>query len=114
MYTSNIIEETSRNENYRKVLYTNSNFQLVVMKLKPREEIGSEIHHNHTQYIQVVKGKCLFIVNNEYIILGKGGVVVIDPGEKHNVANISKKQPLHLYTIYTPPEHPPGKIQKEK
>ena len=103
------------NNNYRKVLYTIPNgIQLVAMSLKPQEEIGMEIHPDTTQFLHIIKGRALIIINNSKTKAKSGSIVVVPPGARHNVINVSKTRKLKLLTIYNPPEHPRGKVQKKK
>lgn len=119
-FCDNIDSLTLKNKNYRKVIYTEKDsFQLVLMSLVPREEIGMETHDNHTQFIHIVKGRgvaVLYSIKNkayEARKLTKGAVVVIPRGIEHNIINTSNER-LQLYTIYTPPEHKPRTVQKTK
>jgi len=105
---------TKTNTNYRKVLYTNPDFQLVVMSLKPQEEIGLEKHPNTTQYIKVEQGRALAVVGKKSYHLGVGDAVVVPPNTLHNITNKSKTRPLKLHTIYTPAEHKPGTVERTK
>lgn len=112
-YLGSIEEETLKNTNFRKVLYTGPNSQLVVMSLKPNEDIGMETHEGHDQFIRVDKGKAKFVVGNQEQEGGDGFAIVVPSGAKHNVINIGNED-LKLYTIYSPPEHPDGTIHKTK
>lgn len=113
-YYDNIEELTLANRNYRHVLYTTNNLQLVLMSLRPQEEIGSEIHPTTSQFIRVEKGVGKAVIDGKNYKLEDGDVVVIPPGAKHNIINISPHAPLQLYTIYTPPNHPPKTLQPTK
>ena len=112
-YLGNIEEETLTNTNFRKVLFTGPHSQLVVMSLKPGEDIGLEAHHGHDQFIRVDQGHAKFIVGDDELEGGDGFAVVIPSGAKHNVINIGNED-LKLYTIYAPPEHPNGTIHRTK
>lgn len=102
------------NENFRKVLYTSENSQLVLMSLLPMEEIGLETHESNDQFFRVEKGhgKCI-IDGNEYE-LRDGDAVVVPRGARHNVVNISNTEDLKLYTIYSPPHHKDGIVRATK
>lgn len=113
-YNVNIERETLDNDAFRRVLYTASNLQLVVMTLHPREEIGTETHDQGDQFIRVEAGDGEAILNGERTMLGDGTSVVIPAGVEHNIVNTSIDRPLHLYTIYTPPEHPDGTVHRTK
>ena len=109
-----IIQETLLNENYRKVLTTTSNMQLVVMCLQPGEEIGMEVHPETTQFFHIVSGVTIGVVDEVVYGLSSGEYLVVPPGANHNIINPSPGEKLKLYTIYTPPEHPRGTVQKTK
>jgi mannose-6-phosphate isomerase-like protein (cupin superfamily) len=112
-YSINIEEKTLANEYFREVLYTAPNSQLVIMTLKAGEEIGQEKHQGHDQFIRVEAGKGVAILDGQKHMLEDGVAVVIPAGTEHNVINTST-EPLRLYTIYSPPEHPDGTIHRTK
>ena len=111
-YVSNIEKETLENENFRKVLYTTHNVQLVVMSLKPGEEIGTEIH-GQDQFIRVESATGKSILNGEEHAIEDGTAVVIPAGVEHNIINTSEEH-MKLYTLYTPPHHRDGTIHTTK
>lgn len=113
-YVSNIEEDTLDNENFRKVLHTGENSQLVVMALKPGEEIGMETHPDTDQFIRVESGEGKAIIDSGEYELKDDFAVVIPAGSKHNVINTSNEEKLKLYTVYSPPEHPAGTIHTTK
>ena len=98
-YSINIEDKTLDNDNFREVLYTGPNSQLVVMTLKPGEEIGLETHEGHDQFIRVEEGEGEAILGGERHALEDGVAVVIPAGTEHNVINTSRSEPLRLYTI---------------
>lgn len=104
-FHSNIEKDTLENNNFRKVAYTAKHLQLVLMSLKPNEEIGMEVHYDNDQFLRFEKGegKCI-IDGNEYIV-SDGFAIVVPSGAKHNVINTSSVEDLKLYTIYGPPHH---------
>ncbi len=113
-FSIDIEKETLENENFRKVLYTSKHSQLVLMSLKPTEEIGMEVHPDNDQFFRFEKGegKCI-IDGNEYEI--KDGVAIVVPaGAQHNIINTSKTEELKLYTIYSPAHHKDGIVRKTK
>lgn len=110
-FVNNIEKLTEDNDFFRKVLFT-SQLQLVVMSLKPLEDIGMEVHHQTDQFIRIEKGSGLAILNGKPFKIGSGSAVVIPAGVQHNVINTSSKKPMKLYTIYVPPEHPVGTVQR--
>lgn len=113
-YHGNIEEITLNNTDYRRVLYTGKYMQLVVMNIKPNEEIGSETHSGHDQFIRVEKGTGIAIFGDNEIKELKDGIsIVIPSGIKHNIKNTGNED-MKLYTIYSPPEHTEGKVQKDK
>ena len=113
-YTINIEEETIANKNFRKVLYTAKHMQLVLMSLKPNEEIGMETHPENDQFFRFEKGvgKCI-IDGNEYEVKD-GSAVIIPAGSKHNVVNTSDTEDLKMYTIYSPAHHKDGIVRATK
>lgn len=115
-YFSNIENLTNKNKSFRKVLYTASHCQLVLMSLKPHEEIGLEVHDDGDQFFRFEKGEGKVIINNaEYLVRG-GDAVIVPSGSKHNVVNTSDLDDLKLYTIYAPPHHLDGieRVTKEE
>lgn len=113
-FVIDIEQKTLGNENFREVLFTAPHSQLVVMTLQPGEEIGMETHDDIDQFIRVEAGTGKAILNGEDKALADGTAVVIPAGTEHNVVNISQTEPLKLYTIYSPAEHPDGTINKTK
>jgi len=113
-YFGNIEKETLENDNYRKVLFTGPQSQLVVMSLQPGEEIGEEIHDDHDQFIRIEQGEAKVIIDEEVRVLKEDEATIIPAGSKHNAVNTSKNKELKLYTIYSPAEHPKGTVFKTK
>lgn len=113
-YVGNIEELTLVNEYFREVVFTGPNSQLVVMCLKPGEEIGEEVHANVDQFFRFEKGTGKVVINGEEHVVGDGSAVVVPAGAKHNVINSSASEELKLYTIYTPAQHPDGTIHATK
>ena len=114
-YVGDIEKETLANNNFRKVLFTGKHAQLVVMSLKPEEEIGDEVHHNVDQFFRIEEGEAKFVFNEKEVhIVGNGSAVIVPAGTYHNVINNSKTKFLKLYTVYSPPNHPPGTIHRTK
>ncbi|MFP4022826.1 MAG: cupin domain-containing protein [Candidatus Paceibacterota bacterium] len=112
-YIVDIEKETEDNNDYRRVLYTAKNCQLVVMSIEPGDEIGEEVHELD-QFIRIEEGKGKVILNKEEEHEIKDDwAVVIPAGVWHNVINTGD-EPLKLYTIYAPPEHKDGVVQKTK
>lgn len=113
-YIVNIDEETEKNTNFRKVLYTSGKSQLVVMNLKAKEDIGEEIHSDVDQFIRIEEGDGKAILDGEEFELHDGYAVVIPAGVKHNIINTSEVSEMKLYSVYTPPEHKDGTIHVTK
>jgi mannose-6-phosphate isomerase-like protein (cupin superfamily) len=113
MLNINIEKETLENTNYRKVIKTTSNMQLVVMSLAEHEDIPNEIHTDNDQFFRVESGTCKIVTPDDTIILTKDSTTIIPKNTYHQVVNIGN-EPLKLYTIYSPPHHQDGLIQKFK
>lgn len=113
-FKTNIEKDTLKNKNFRKVLYTGKNSQLVLMSLKPKEEIGLETHPENDQFLRFEGGKGRVEIDGTRYQVKDGDAVVIPAGAKHNVINTSAEEELKLYTIYSPPHHKDGIIHKTK
>lgn len=113
-YTVNLEEATLAGTNFREVLYTGKNLQLVIMALVPGEEIGLERHEGHDQFIRVEHGTGMAVLDGEQVPLEDGSAVIIPAGTEHNIINTSSSDVLKLYTLYGPPEHPDGTVHKTK
>jgi mannose-6-phosphate isomerase-like protein (cupin superfamily) len=112
-YVANIERGSLENENFRKVLYTAKHSQLVVMSLKPGEDIGEEVHQLD-QFIRCEAGVGKAILDGVPHGIGDGFVVVVPAGTKHNIINTSSDKPLKLYTLYSPPNHRDGVVHQTK
>lgn len=112
-YVVNIEKITKENENFRKVLYTAKNSQLVVMALKPGEEIGEEVH-NLDQFIRIEKGEGKAILDSVTYDIEDDYAILIPAGTRHNIINTSTDKKMKLYTIYSPPEHRDGVVHETK
>ncbi len=99
---------TIKNENFRQVLYTAKNCQLVVMALKPKEEIGLEVH-NLDQFFRVEEGEGEAVLDGVRTAIRAGFAIVVPAGTKHNIIN-NGSAPLKLYTLYAPPNHRDGVV----
>jgi len=113
-FAANIEEKTKKNTNYRRVLYTGKFTQLVLMSLKPGEEIGMEVHHDVDQFFRFEKGIGVVIINGRRFKVKNGSAVIVPRGSNHNVINTSSNLPLKLYTLYSPPEHKDKLVQRTK
>lgn len=112
-YIDNIEKVTKENDNFRKVLYTGKNSQLVVMNLKPGEEIGQEVH-DLDQFIRIEEGQGKAVLGEKEYLVEDDWALVVPSGTNHNIVNTSPDRNLKLYTIYSPPEHKDGTIQATK
>lgn len=112
-YVSNIEKDSLENENFRKVLYTAKNSQIVVMNIGPGEDIGEEVH-NLDQFIKCEAGEAKAILDGVEHNISSGFAVVVPAGTKHNIINTSLDKSLKLYTVYSPPNHRDGVIHKAK
>ena len=113
-YVAAIEKETRKNTDFRRVLYTGKYSQLVLMNLKPKEEIGEETHDDVDQFFRFEAGEGKVIIDGVSHVVKDGDAVVIPSGAKHNVVNTSAKLELKLYTIYSPPEHEDKIVRKTK
>ncbi len=111
-YVTNIEKDTLANENFRKVLYTAKNSQLVLMTLKPGEEIGEEVH-TLDQFLRIEQGTGKAVLNDVEYDIADGSAIVVPAGTKHNFMNTGS-EPMKLYTIYSPPEHRDGVMHTTK
>jgi len=113
-FKANIEEETLGNDNFRKVLYTSKHSQLVLMSLKPNEEIGMEIHNENDQFFRFESGKGRVVIDGNEYEVEDGSAVVVPAGAEHNVLNTSSSDFLKIYTIYSPPHHKDGIVRQTK
>jgi len=113
-YLDNIEAVTLANESFRQVLYTGQHAQLVVMSLKPKEDIGLEVHEIVDQFLRVEAGEGTVIMNGEEHQIKDGDAFMVPAETKHNVINTSSENSLKLYTIYSPPHHKDKTIHKTK
>lgn len=114
VYSEDIEKDTLENENFRKVVFTGEHLQLVLMSLKPGEDIGLETHHNLDQFFRFDQGEGKVIIDGEEHSVSDGHAVVIPAGTEHNIINTSETEDLKLYTIYSPPNHPDGTVHTTK
>lgn len=116
IYCTNIEKETRENEYYRRILYTTEHQQLVLMSVKPGEDIHLEIHPNVDQFIRIEQGNGKLYIGekqNKIFNLNDGIATIIPAGTWHRIVNDSNKN-LKLYTIYSPPNHSKNKIDKNR
>lgn len=110
-YHGNIEQLTLANGNFRQVLYTAEHLQLVLMSLKPGEEIGLEVHSDTDQFFRFEAGEGKVIINESEYAVGDGDSIIVPSGSRHNVINTSATEPLKLYTIYAPSHHKDGVVR---
>jgi len=113
-FVNNIEKETLENENFRKVIYTARHMQLVLMSLLPNEDIGEEVHENVDQFFRIESGNGKVIMNGEEHEISDGSSIIVPAGTNHNLINLSSTEKLKLYTIYSPANHPDGKIHQTR
>lgn len=113
-YKDNIESLTQNNTNFRHVLYTGKHSQLVLMSLKPNEEIGMEVHPDNDQFFRFESGEGKVIIDGNEYGVKDGDAVVVPAGAQHNVINVSATEQLKLYTIYSPAHHKDGIIRATK
>lgn len=113
-FNANIEKETLDNKNFRKVLYTGAHSQLVLMSLKPNEEIGMEVHTGNDQFFRIEAGEGKVLIDGNEYIVGDGSAIVVPSGAEHNVINTSDTEDLKLYTIYSPAHHQDGVVRATK
>ena len=113
-YKTNIENDTTENNNFRKVVYTGAHLQLVLMSLKAGEDIGEEIHKDTDQFFRFEKGNGRCIIDGITYSVTDGDVMIVPAGAKHNIINTDGHAELKLYTLYAPPHHKDGVIQASK
>lgn len=112
-YVKNIEDDTKENDNFRKVLFTGPQSQLVVMSLLPGEDIGKEVHHDIDQFIRIEEGEGKAILDGQEFEIKDDFAVVVPADTEHNVINTSTEK-MKLYTVYSPAEHKDSTIHKTK
>lgn len=110
-YQADIEKLTRENANFRQVLYTATDCQLVLMSLLPGEEIGLEVHEEGDQFFRFEKGEGKVIIDEMEYMVKDGDAVIIPMGAQHNVINTSETDTLKMYTIYAPPHHKDGIVR---
>lgn len=113
-FVANIEDLTAKNTNFRKVLYTAQHSQLVLMSLKPSEEIGMEVHPDNDQFLRIEKGMGKAVIDGNEYELTDGFAVVVPAGSKHNILNTSDAEEMKLYTVYSPAHHRLNVVQATK
>jgi len=113
-FHSNIENDTLGNENFRKVMYTGKHSQLVLMSLKPRQDIGLEVHEENDQFFRFEKGEGRVMIDGNEYDVSDGSAIVVPAGAEHNVINVSETEDLKIYTIYSPAHHKDGIVRATK
>ena len=112
-YHDDIEQQTRGNTDFRRVLYTSKHLQLVLMSLKPGEEIGAEVHPDNDQFFRVDSGSGVVTIDGTDSKISDGFAVVVAAGARHNIKN-DGTDPLKLYTVYGPPDHKDKTVHKTK
>lgn len=112
-FVKNIEELTEENSDFRRVLYTSKHLQLVLMSLKPGEQIGEEVHADHDQFFRIEKGHGEAWIDGKRSKIKGDDAIIVPAGAKHNVINTGD-EPLKLYTLYAPPQHRDGVVRKTR
>lgn len=112
-FVHNIEFMTEKNGNFRQVLYTGKHLQLVLMSLRPGEEIGEEVHADIDQFFRVEKGKAEVRIDERKVRAEAGDAILVPAGARHNITNIGEKS-LKIYTLYAPPAHEDHIVQVTK
>jgi mannose-6-phosphate isomerase-like protein (cupin superfamily) len=113
-FKATLEKDTIANTDFRRVIYTAPHSQLVLMSLKPKEDIGMEIHPDNDQFLRFEEGSWEAIISDEHFTGEAGDCVVVPAGSYHNIINTSSEKELKLYTVYSPAHHPEGTIHKTK
>lgn len=112
-FVDDIEDLTERNKDFRRVLYTGRQLQLVLMSLAPGEDIGEEVHETHDQFFRVERGKGEILIDGVPSKVKADTAIIVPAGARHNLVNTGDK-PLRLYTLYAPPEHRDGVVHATK
>lgn len=110
-FSNNIEQETLKNSDYRRVLYTGKHAQLVLMSIAVGDEIGMEVHNENDQFFRFEAGNGLVIIDGNEYKVGDGSAIIVPAGAEHNVVNTSEIEELKLYTIYSPSHHKDGIVR---
>ena len=108
-FVADIEELTEENSDFRRVLYTGKNLQLVLMAIRPGQEIGEETHTDRDQFFRVEKGRGEVWIDGHRSKIKSDDAIIVPAGARHNIVNTGEK-PLRLYTLYAPPEHRNGTV----
>jgi mannose-6-phosphate isomerase-like protein (cupin superfamily) len=112
-YVDDIQARTLENDDFRRILYTGKNLQLVLMTLPPGEEIGEEVHEDRDQFFRIEAGSGEVLIDGHTQAIKDDDAIIVPAGARHNVRNTGA-EPLKLYTLYAPPEHKDKVVHKDK
>ncbi|HZG47257.1 MAG TPA: cupin domain-containing protein [Allosphingosinicella sp.] len=112
-YVDDIEARTLENEDFRRVLYTGKNLQLVLMTIPPGEEIGEEVHEDRDQFFRIEAGSGEVLIDGQTHGIKDDDAIIVPAGARHNVRN-NGDEPLRFYTLYGPPEHKEGTVHRDK
>jgi mannose-6-phosphate isomerase-like protein (cupin superfamily) len=112
-FVADIEDLTEENTDFRRVLYTGHHLQLVLMALKPGEEIGEEVHDDRDQFFRIEDGEGTVVIDGVRHTVKDDDAIIVPAGARHNVINTGA-DPLKLYTLYGPPEHRDGVVHRTK
>ena len=112
-FVDDIEKRTEENEDFRRVLYTGHHLQLVLMSLKPGEEIGEEVHEDRDQFFRIEEGEGEVVIDGVRHEVEDDDAIIVPAGARHNVI-CTGDSPLRLYTLYGPPEHRDGVVHPTK
>jgi mannose-6-phosphate isomerase-like protein (cupin superfamily) len=112
-FNRNIVDAALENEDFRRVVATGDHSQIVLMAIEPNSEIGEEVHGHVDQVLVFVGGEGRAVIEGETMPVEPGHLTYVPAGTRHNFINTGD-EPLKLYTIYAPPEHPPGTVHRTK
>lgn len=113
-FVTDIEKDTIENTDFRRVLYTTKNTQLVLMSIPPGGDIGEEVHTTIAQFFRVEKGSGQVIFNGKQYHIEDGSAFIIPQETRHNIVNTSDTEDLKLYTLYAPPNHKKNTVHKTK
>lgn len=112
-FVDDIERLTEENTDFRRVLYTASHLQLVLMALPPGEDIGEEVHEDRDQFFRIETGSGEIVIDGAVSPVRSDMAIVVPAGARHNLRNTGT-EPLRLYTVYGPPEHRHGTVHRTK
>ncbi len=118
-WVGDIEQETLGNDTFRTVVFTGEHTQLTVMSIEPGDDIGGEVHDGHDQFIRIESGSARVELGGsegnpaKVQDVGDDWAVIIPSGTWHNVVNTGT-EPLKVYSLYSPPEHPDGTVHRTK